>query len=462
MRSSSKGSIGSATPPSRTTRSFFRTRGSLGSGRARPDAPRNTLVRGDERPRRTGGTGPSAARTPPVRIAWKGLLAYLFALFLVYLAGYFVTRLFSFLYLVLLVLPLLELLQVVVTLIRFRLFQNFDNEHPVKGEAISYRLALANESPLPSAVVTLRFKTVHPEMALVLHDLRRTFGGNETLERRFSIRCPYRGIYTVGLESVSVGALSGWIEITRSAYHRTFYVYPRIIDLEPPFVGSRAEEASGAVSSGTEVDRSLFEGLASYRPGLPVKDLAWRRFLSTGIPFLKEYRRSSDPGITIYLDLRREEPVSPLLLEREDCSVEVVVALVRYFTGREVPVSVRAVARGLYDFHSGRGERFAEFHRDTINLLFGPFPSPVGLFSVDRRGDAAGGSVLFVTHLLDPELLDLITSSESRPVGAVVNLHGLTAEERGRYDPHLNAVRERGGRLIVVESAETIRKDIEG
>jgi len=398
----------------------------------------------------------------PVRIGWKGALAYLFVLFLVYLAGFFVARIFSFLYLLLLFLPLVELLQVTVTLARLRTFQHFDNEHPVKGEAIAYRLALANESPLASAVVTLRFKSVHPDVTSVLHDVRRCFAGNEEMEERYSIRCPYRGIYTVGLETIAVKSLSGWIEIVRPAYHRTFYVYPRVIALTPPFTGSRSESTSGLVSSGLQVDRSLFEGLVDYRAGLPVRDIAWRKYLATGLPFLKEYRRSSEPGITIYLDLRRTEPVTPLLLEREDCSVEIVVALVNYFIRTGVPVTVRALAREVYTFHSARGEHFAEFHRETITLLFGAFPSPAELFAADRRIAAGTGSILFVTHLPDPEILDLVAPSEVLPVGAIVNLHGLTPETRSRHDRYFHAIRERGGRLILVQGAETIREDIEG
>ena len=414
--------------------------------------------------RSSSPTTSSAAdeRFIPIRIAWKGSLAYLFALFLVYLAGYFVAPIFGFLYLLLLFLPLVELLQVIVTLNRFRFFQHFDNEHPVKGETIAYRLALANESPLASAVVSLRFKTVHPDVTTQLHDVCRSFSANETLEERHAIRCPYRGIYTVGLETIAVKSLSGWIEIVRSAYHRTFYVYPRVIELTPPFTGSRSESTSGLVSSGLQVDRSLFEGLIDYRAGLPVRDIAWRKYLATGLPFLKEYRRSSEPGITIYLDLRRTEPVSPLLLEREDCSVEIAVALVHYFIRAAVPVTVRALARDVYTFHSARGERFAEFHRETINLLFGPFPSPAELFAADRRIGGTAGSILFVTHLPDPEILDLVVPGEVRTVGAIVNLHGLSPETRSRHDRYFHAIRERGGRLILVQSAETIREDIEG
>ncbi len=437
--------------PSRTTRSSSPTTSSaVGRRRGKATRPADASQPAREK------------RVAPIRIAWKAALAYLFVLFLVYLAGYFVSRIFSFLYLLLLFLPLLELLQVLATLFRLRFYQHFDNEHPVKGETIAYRLALANESPIASAVVSLHFKTVHPAVATELHDLRRCFAGNETYEERYAIRCPYRGIYTVGLESIAIRSLSGWIEVLRPAYHRTFYVYPRIITLTPPFVGSRSEATSGLVSSGLQVDRSLFEGLVDYRAGLPVRDIAWRKYLSTGLPFLKEYRRSSEPGITIYLDLRRREAVSPLLLEREDCSVEVVVALVHYFVRSGVPVTVRALARDVYTFHSARGERFAQFHHETINLLFGSFPSPVELFRSDRRAGAAAGSILFVTHLPDPDILDLVLPGEIRPVGAIVNLHGLPPEARSRYDPYFHAIRERGGRLILVQGADTIREDIEG
>ncbi|HUX20134.1 MAG TPA: hypothetical protein VMW69_02775, partial [Spirochaetia bacterium] len=176
----------------------------------------------------------------PLLVRLSAALIFLFFLALVYLAGTYVSRTFYFLYLFLLFLPILSLFQMAVTLIRLRYIQDFDTEHPVKGQSIGYRLSIANESLLPTCTVKVRFKLIHPDLEKTLDDLSLVFAARSTLERRFVIRCPYRGIYTVGLESMAATDLLGWLEIARPVYHRTFYVYPRIIELQPRFGGGRA------------------------------------------------------------------------------------------------------------------------------------------------------------------------------------------------------------------------------
>ena len=396
-----------------------------------------------------------------VSISWRALFPYLFILFLIYLAGIFVAPFFTFLYYFILGIPLLSLVQLAVALGRLRYYQHFDSEHPTKGESIGYRLALSNESLLATGPVRVEFMTVHPELQENLRDLTLSFPGNAHIERRYTIRCPYRGIYTVGLNALVVSDLLGWLRVRRMAYHRTFYVFPRVIELLPPFVGSAIGGLSAVITVGAESDTTLFEGLTGYRQGLPIKHMAWKKFQQTGEPVLRLFGRSSQPGITIYLDLRRSAVVSPELLATEDCSIEIAVALVKYFLDCRIPVTVKAMGHELYLFHGSDPERFAEFHRHTINLLFGLVQSPAELFLSDRKSSGGGGAALFVTHLPDPELLDLVVGDGSEMIAAIVNVSSFSAAERGQYEGYFDSIRERGGRLLLVRNPDTIREDLE-
>lgn len=394
----------------------------------------------------------------PLSVRLGAALIYLFVAALTYLAGIYVAPLFYTLYLLLLFVPLLSFIQLTVTLIGLRYFQDFDTEHPVKGQGIGYRLTVANETFLASCLVKIRFKSVHPDLSTSLQDISVAFRGRSSLQKSYRISCPYRGIYTVGLETLETHDLLGWLRVTRPVYHRTFYVYPRIIDLEPSFGGARSYGLQRVSRAGRESDYALIEGLDEYRPGLPVRHIAWKKFFETGKPFLKSFGKSAQPGITLYIDLRREAPPETAELEAEDCSIEIAVALVKYFLDNRVPVTVKAMGGQLYLFRGNEPEDFDSFYRDTINLLFQRTISPASVFQSDTRRSGVEGSVLFITHLLDPEILELLDIGGA--VGAIINLRSMSEEERKTLQAHYERLSDAALKLFVVSGPETIREDL--
>jgi uncharacterized protein (DUF58 family) len=390
----------------------------------------------------------------------SAVTVYLFLTTLAYLAGIYVARIFYFLYLLLLFVPLFSLLQTVITLIRLRYLQDFETEHPVKGQSIDYRLSIANESFLSTCIVKIRFKATHPDLQRTLEDLSTVFAPRATVEMRYRISCPYRGIYTVGLESFVARDLLGWLEVGLPVYHRTFYVYPRIVDLESHFAGNRSYGSSRVTNAGREDDVALIEGLSDYRAGLSVKHLAWKKYYATGRPFLKTFGKSSEPGITLYLDLRREAPPDPIVLEAEDCSIEIAVALVKYFLAGNISIAVKAMGLDPYVFKGSAAEDFQEFYRHTINLIFRKGASPTALFEADRKRSIVSGAVLFITHLLDPEVLTLVETDREGSIGAVFNQSSMPVESRMRLQSFRAGLNEAERRLFLVRNPETIREDL--
>lgn len=397
----------------------------------------------------------------PLFVRLGAALIYLFIAALIYLAGIHVAPIFYFLYLLVLLVPLAAVAQIVVTLIGLRYYQDFDTEHPVKGQGIGYRLTVANEIFLATCVVRVRFKLIHPDLDSSLQDLQLSFAGRGSFQKNYRISCPYRGIYTVGLESLELRDLIGWLRFRRPVYHRTFYVYPRIIELEPAFGVSRSYGLKKLSRAGRESDFALIEGLEEYRSGMPVKHIAWKKFVGTGHPYLKSYGKSAEPGITLYLDLRRNEQPEAHELEAEDCSIEIAVALVKYFLDNRIPVVAKAMGTTLHHFSGSDAEAFDLYYRDTINLIFQKTISPTVLYHADRRATGSGGSVLFITHHLDAEMLELIETGETGSVGAIVNQTALTAKEKQRLAARREHMAEAGGTLFVVDGPETIREDLQ-
>lgn len=397
-------------------------------------------------------------RQPFARLA--AVPAYLFMAALIYLAGIYVSRMFYVLYVLLVSIPVLSLLQVLISLFRLRYSQDFDTEHPVKGESIGYRLNIANESLVASCVVTVRFMEIHPDLDTSLEGVSTVFRSRSGLHREYHISCPYRGIYTVGLKSLRASDLLGWVEFRLPVYHRTFYVYPRIVDIEPTFAGSRTRGLSRISHSGREPDAALFEGLEDYREGQPVRYLAWKKLFATGNAFLRRFGHSAEPGLTLYLDLRRNGTPEPSTLEAEDCSVEIAVALVKYCLDHRIRTTVRAMGRELYSFAAGDPSAFERFYRDTINLVFQRSISPAELFASDQKRAAVEGAVFIITHIPDPEVLELLEAKAEESIGVIVNETSMEHETRSSLMSFRESLGETAGRLILIEGPETIREDL--
>jgi uncharacterized protein (DUF58 family) len=386
-------------------------------------------------------------------------------LFLVYLAGSYVSPFFLFLFVILLVLPIASLLYLVLTFFSLKYYQEFSNEHPAKGESVVYRLSLANETVLPLHCLTVEFAAIRPFMEEVLPRFTTYVRAKSRIEKRYEILCPFRGIYTVGLESLAAEDPLHFFVFRRQIWHRTFYVYPRVLPLRSFSTGvERSERPAQGSSTGAVPDYALFSRLRAYRHGESLRHLAWKKFASTGTPFLKQYDTSAEPGVTIYLDLRQTRLTGLEALATEDVSVDILVALVKFYLDREVPVTVRAPGRSPYTFRGIDRSDFQRFYLSTMELLFQPAISPAALYHLDRQtGGYESSSAIIVSHFFDPEVFAAVDESLSgeNPVALVLNRSGYTHEQRNTALPYLHSLSERGASIRFVDGPGEIIESLE-
>lgn len=402
---------------------------------------------------------------PRIRINVAALGVYAFGFLLVYLAGMSLSGVLQFALLVYLIFPALSFVLLVIVFARFRYYENFSNEHPAKGEEVVYSLSLANESLFSDARVCVRFKLMSPDTSLTLAPLNASVRRRKTRKEIHRIKFSYRGIYKVGIDFIEIFDSLGWLRYRPPVWFRTFYVYPRVIELRSVFPALQNVIETSGSGQGIISDYTLYKELREYRDGSPVKHMAWKKFATTGTPFLRDYEKTSWPGVEIYLDLRREREADPLLLEREDCSVEILVALVNFFLKSFVPVTVHAYnGRDRFDFSGNDPALFGRFYKSTITITFGGDLSPVCVFNSDMQDRLiAAGTVIFITHSLDPDLLELVLGSgrSDLSIFSIANHTGADPEQRKRDLMRVQAESASRGNIVFVESAQTIRENIE-
>jgi hypothetical protein len=100
-----------------------------------------------------------------------------------------------------------------------------------------------------------------------------------------------------------------------------------------------------------------------------------------------------------------------------------------------------------------------------MRLFFQNTVSPAQLYLSDSKTSLAGGtSTFFISHILDATLFSLIETSltAGRIFTLIFNQVGYSDEQRRSNLLHFNRLREKGARVYVVNSAETIVEDLEG
>ncbi|MBN1411039.1 MAG: DUF58 domain-containing protein [Spirochaetales bacterium] len=396
------------------------------------------------------------------RMHFKSVAVYCFSLLIAFLAGMSFGGMLALLFWLLFFYPLLALVHIVYGYYTLKFYEDFSHEHPAKGDTVKYRLSLTNESPLLPLCFGIQFKMIYPGMTEKWKDLTVTLKRNENFSREYDIRCPYRGIYTVGLDSLKLQDALGWLEIFPEVWFRTFYVYPRIIPLDTlPSDIERSLKAAGSYS-GYSDDHTLFQTLTDYRTGESIRHMAWKKYFTSGLPFIKMYEKSALPGLDILIDLRRPADPDRAVLEKEDSSIEILVAVVKYLSDYNVKTTIFGFGAERYYYSLTSRELFQEFYKSTITIQFAGNKSPLD-FLHSEKTTKPFQSVLFITHHFDSESYELLSTPSMSGISlfSIFNFTGLPQNEKTRITHSLHAAREKGGRIFGVNDSETIKGDLE-
>lgn len=389
------------------------------------------------------------------------VIAYLAA---AYLGGFFVA-----LAIMLLLVPLFSFVALHVAASSLAFGQTFSSAHPVKGEEMVYSFRLENRSVIPISQLHVEFKVVRPLGETVLADLSMYLGGSAVIDRDYRIQLPYRGVYTIGMRRVTLRDPLRLFSAHPDVAFREFHVYPRVLKIARLAAGDEAHPHAGRRESTIgEPDYAMFTQLREARHGEPARHIAWRKFAAIGKPFVRQYQASSEPAVTIYVDLRMpaEDAGDAPVLAVEDVTIEALLAVVRHFLSMGVPTAVRAAVRqGVYAFAGQHLDEFDRLYEENFQLAFGDSVSPARLFWADweARADDAE-AVMFLTHHLDPELFTIIEASVSskQVTGVIFNGTGRSARALHDAEQYFNTVRNRGGRVMLLRGTDTIEEDLAG
>jgi len=139
-----------------------------------------------------------------------------------------------------------------------------------------------------------------------------------------------------------------------------------------------------------------------------------------------------------------------------------VTALVKYFLDRRVTTRVFAPGRTIMSFAGNRPGDFEEFYKSTIKFDFQETVSPAQLFLSHVGQREITETVIFVSHQLDEEILDIMEESREadRTYLLIVNMQGFSPEEQRQVEELCTSFRNRGFSILTVASGMTIARDL--
>lgn len=409
----------------------------------------------------------------PVNINIRALLPFFFFLFILYLTGIYFGGWLLIIYYFVLSFSILNILHVIMTVIFLRYRQEFSTNHPIKGEAVDFSWFAVMESAVPGCRITVLLRGTRGTWEVEAEKVVFFPGSRKSFIKKYTIMCPFRGIYTLGMEELVISDSFAWIQLKLPVWHKTFYVYPRVIplvSLRSGFHGDILRTAGSA--EGNAQDFSLYRNLREYKKGDDSHHVAWKKFAALGKPFVRIHEKTSWPGITLYIDTRRTGPVDYSIMEAEDTSVEILVALVKYFMETGIPLYIRSgewlPPSVNMEENRGNSQSFQKFLDSTITLYFrqnGPGAvDPYNLLMMDVEDrNLKTGTVIIISHFFDNGVTQLFSESFNKGINisGIINCTGMNKGERTDVFNFASRINENREKLFIAAGPMSIKEDLE-
>jgi uncharacterized protein (DUF58 family) len=314
------------------------------------------------------------------------------------------------------------------------------------GDGAELRIRIRNQKLLPLSWMSIndpvQFNVIRATQDL--SDLLRFSGGIEVseslghslvndlaigpfgeVERTYALTAVQRGVYTLGPAEIETGDLFGVFRHKANLGERLeVIVYPRIF--RPEEIGLPFRESLGEVVARRSLydDPTLIAGSREYRRGDPLRRVHWKATARTGELQVRFNDPSTTAKLMIVLNLNTFQHIwQGVELERMESSIDVAASLALWALQKRFVVGLRSngVVAGAEETPriapSAHPKQETHLLEHLARLSFSGRYSPEEILQDETRRLAEGSSLIFVTPVITPPLIALLTSR--RLVGRV-------------------------------------------
>ncbi|HUX14309.1 MAG TPA: DUF58 domain-containing protein [Spirochaetia bacterium] len=389
---------------------------------------------------------------------------YIFCLSLTFLAGIYFGSQLLFIFMFLLFVPLVLVVATVIPFRSITIRQAWSASRPVRGEDVEVRLFVINRSRLAMHALHVEFESDMKENIGLLAPSDLTLQGGASHSLTLKLIFPYRGAYRLGVRSIGATDPLGFLKVHRKLETRPYLVYPQVHELQSfstvisDVLGGHA--ASAAQDTG---DGGNFVQLREYRDGESVRHIFWRKFASTGKPFLREYEHERKTGVVVYLDTSPAAPDSVNPREQQDTSIEIFLSLVKYLLDHGISPVVKASGNPELEAIKTGPEGFDGLLKASVGAVFGSRSTIASLISEDSLAGVLDRKIVVtVTHRLEPALRNSIENGVLTGFKLILNMAGLEPGRRFLIQKEAAGLFGESAELYAVEESNRIASTLEG
>ncbi|MDC7235917.1 MAG: DUF58 domain-containing protein [Spirochaetales bacterium] len=342
-----------------------------------------------------------------------------------------------------------DLLMLLINQLTIRYSLDFSRDHLSKGDTVRYTISMESSFFLPVPLIRMELAQLHSRTEEGDREIRLSLKPGERWVCSRDVHVTLRGVYTMGLSRLTLRSVSGLLSLDLPIHSRSFYVYPRVVDIPAVLKKHPSPGGKNAGLEGQKGDEHNFLGLREYREGEGLKHISWSRFMQTGRPCIKTYSSMGGSDIHIFLD-RRASGRSPLC---DDTALEVFLCIVRsgLATGQKMTL------HGYPGWEGMSVETEAEFHRLFQSTLLFDFDAPD---LEELRTLSTLEAVYAVSSMPDLALLD--EKSRFSGLGHLICVSlSYSPSERERFTSLLLQRRQEGSVISEIDSDLSMEEELQ-
>lgn len=234
---------------------------------------------------------------------------------------------------VVLSIPVVSLIHMIYTYTFFKLIHEVNRREVSKGEEIIYTIKLINPSIVMFAPFYLHYKS-SDKLFLELKEEDKhqvIIGEQRRVVLKKSLKCSYRGNYTIGVDKIIIRDFLNFFEFTYNVDEQhKILVFPKMRELKSSLLKNVVNESSESIISNNTQNESVFTDIRDYVPGDSLNRIHWKLTAKEGKWLTKDYSGQMTNKSKVFLDtyhLKLEEEDKIVF---EDYLVEGCVSIIHF------------------------------------------------------------------------------------------------------------------------------------
>lgn len=295
-----------------------------------------------------------------------------------------------------------------------------------RTESLPMQISVRHRCPLPVAALYLTLSL--PEDSSTVDELVISPRPFFTTSLRYMLKCPHRGVYQVGVDTLWVSDVFGLFTLRRVINDRSIVltVQPNVAEISALDLSS-GENGPESLARNTD-DMASPSSVRAYVEGDSLKKVHWKLTMRKRELIVRQYEEAARPDTLIIMDCGAISATREMALDVEDamCEVAASVALSQLRSG----FPVRMPLAGAHP-QEVSGQSLGDFGRFVTALTEqrfdgeNPFESVLELET--RRLSRSGGAVI-ITQRINTQISDM--ALRMRRSGLKVRLYWISDSQR--------------------------------